>query len=94
MVCFSTNDPNSYWSVKERWVPELRKYAPGVPFVVVGIKRPGTVSIELAERGHQSIATREGHGLARVAGAVHGAYDEYKGSDDIGPVVSILLRWC
>lgn len=36
LICFSVVNPASFQNVKEEWVPELKEYAPNVPFLLVG----------------------------------------------------------
>lgn len=38
LVCFSLVQPSSFENVKNKWLPELRNYCPGVPFILVGTK--------------------------------------------------------
>ena len=39
MICYSVDNASSFHRISDFWVPELRKYAPKVPFVLVGTKR-------------------------------------------------------
>ena len=36
LVCYSVVVPSSFTNVKETWVPELKRYAENVPFLLVG----------------------------------------------------------
>uniref|UniRef100_A0A8C5S5W1 Ras homolog family member Q n=2 Tax=Colubroidea TaxID=34989 RepID=A0A8C5S5W1_LATLA len=36
LICFSVVNPASFQNVKEEWVPELKEYAPNVPYLLVG----------------------------------------------------------
>ncbi|XP_039594141.1 rho-related GTP-binding protein RhoQ isoform X2 [Erpetoichthys calabaricus] len=36
LICFSVVNPASFQNVKEEWVPELKEYAPSVPFLLIG----------------------------------------------------------
>ena len=38
LVCFAVDDPGSLKSVEGNWVPELRRYLPKTPFVLVGTR--------------------------------------------------------
>lgn len=38
LLCFSLSGPHSFSNVKDRWMPELKKYAPDVPVLLVGCK--------------------------------------------------------
>lgn len=39
VICYSVNNVQCFDRIRDFWVPELRKYAPKVPFVLVGTKR-------------------------------------------------------
>ena len=38
IICFSVVNEDSFRNVETRWVPEIRKYSPLVPFILVGTK--------------------------------------------------------
>ena len=38
IVCYSIIDPVSLQHVESKWIPEIRKFCPGIPFVLVGTK--------------------------------------------------------
>lgn len=38
LVCFAIDDPESLKSVETNWVPELRRYLPKTPFILVGTR--------------------------------------------------------
>ena len=38
IVAFSVTSPASYENVKFKWIPEIKRCAPGVPFILVGTK--------------------------------------------------------
>ena len=38
IVTFSVTDPTSFQNVRSKWVPELKRCAPNVPFILVGTK--------------------------------------------------------
>ncbi|KAH3846966.1 uncharacterized protein LOC127873962 [Dreissena polymorpha] len=39
VICFSVADEDSFNNVKTKWIPEIRQYRPGTPFILVGTKR-------------------------------------------------------
>lgn len=63
LVCYSVIAPNSFMNVKTKWYPEIKHYAPGVPFILVGtkvdlkddaamlekVKQQGIVPVELSK---------------------------------------------
>nr|XP_039270395.1 cdc42 homolog [Styela clava] len=38
LICFDVNSQQSYLDAKTKWVEEVKKYCPGVPFLLVGTK--------------------------------------------------------
>ena len=38
LVCFAIDDTDSLKSVETNWVPELRRYLPKTPFILVGTR--------------------------------------------------------
>ncbi|KAL4235769.1 hypothetical protein ACF0H5_004161 [Mactra antiquata] len=38
LLCFSLSGPTSFSNLKTKWLPELKKYAPKVPILLVGCK--------------------------------------------------------
>ena len=77
LLCFSLDDAENTRNVKEKWLPELINYCPGVPVVLVGTKsdlrhqavNPIADVVESTKRRRQ-ITRREGEELANEIGAV------------------------
>lgn len=38
VICFSLVNPESFARLETRWIPEVTRYCPSVPFVLVGTK--------------------------------------------------------
>ena len=38
ILCFSITAPSSFENIKSKWHTEISKYAPGIPFILVGTK--------------------------------------------------------
>ena len=38
ILCYSADSPNSLNAIKNKWLPELKKFAPKVPYILVGTK--------------------------------------------------------
>ncbi|KAI6649205.1 RAS-like GTP-binding protein [Oopsacas minuta] len=38
LLCFDLSSPQSYHNIFTKWIPEIREYCPGVPFIIVGCK--------------------------------------------------------
>lgn len=39
IVCYAVDNPDSFQNVAEKWVPEVRHFCPGVPYLLVGTKK-------------------------------------------------------
>jgi GTPase SAR1 family protein len=56
LLCFAVSSPSSFENIKNKWYPEIKHHAPGVPFILVGTKTdhrkdPETVSALHRSRG-------------------------------------------
>jgi len=63
LICFSVDSPDSLENVPEKWVPEVRHFCPGVPFVLVGCKKdlrhhPATIA-ELQKMSMSPVSHKE-----------------------------------
>lgn len=38
LLCFSLVDYQSFKNIKKKWIPEIKKYCPNTPFILVGLK--------------------------------------------------------
>ncbi|CAF4792209.1 unnamed protein product, partial [Rotaria magnacalcarata] len=73
ILCFSIVDPDSYSNILSKWIPELNRYAPRVPIILVGTKLdlrndPSTLE-QLTEKHQRPIAQSQGEYLARICSA-------------------------
>jgi len=67
LVCFSVVNPTSFENVKDKWIPELRRYNPKTPVILVGTKidlRDDEGIIERLRRTNQ-VPIRHWQGEAR-----------------------------
>ena len=60
MVCFAVNNRNSFEKVSEKWVPELKKYCPGVPILLVGTQ----IDLNEVSPANKLVKPREAEALA------------------------------
>ncbi|EHB09280.1 Rho-related GTP-binding protein RhoQ [Heterocephalus glaber] len=72
-ICFSVVNPASFQNVKEEWVPELKEYAPNVPFLLIGTQidlqdDPKTLA-RLNDLKEKPICVEQGQKLAKETGA-------------------------
>lgn len=68
LVMYSVLSPTSFERVKEKWIPEIRRDLPRLPWILVGNKIDGRP--EWAEKGKPFVSTSEGLELAKKEGAV------------------------
>lgn len=71
MLVFSLNNSASYENVLKKWMPELRRFAPNVPIVLVGTKLDlRDHRAYLADHpGASTITTAQGEELRKQIGA-------------------------
>ena len=73
LLCFNLVDQISFQNVKEKWVPELREYAPKVPIILVGLqsdeRNVHPMKWSQGSQKSKPIKTEEGELLARKIGA-------------------------
>ncbi|KAJ3220915.1 hypothetical protein HDU81_011089 [Chytriomyces hyalinus] len=74
LVTFAIDSPDSLENVHEKWYPEVAQYCPGVPVVLVGLKKDlrhdQAVVAELAKSGASPVSQQQGADMARRIGAV------------------------
>eukprot|EP01087_Luapelamoeba_hula_P016356 TRINITY_DN5026_c0_g1_i1.p1 TRINITY_DN5026_c0_g1~~TRINITY_DN5026_c0_g1_i1.p1 ORF type:complete len:204 (+),score=23.89 TRINITY_DN5026_c0_g1_i1:57-668(+) len=54
VVCFTVADQVTYGNVKERWIPEIKRYSPETPYILVGTKEDLRTEDEELPRGQVS----------------------------------------
>ncbi|KAL6069406.1 hypothetical protein STEG23_021100, partial [Scotinomys teguina] len=69
LICFSVVNPASFQNVKEEWVPELKEYAPNVPFLLIGTQidlrdDPKTLA-RLNDMKEKPVCVEQGQKLAK-----------------------------
>ena len=73
LLCFNLVDQISFQNVKEKWVPELREFAPKIPIILVGLqsdeRNVHPMKWSQGSQKSKPIKTEEGELLARKIGA-------------------------
>lgn len=64
LLCFNVTSPTSFEKVKKKWFPEVERYCPGVPFIIMGTQ------VDLREREQHAFSREAGERLAKELGAV------------------------
>lgn len=67
LVCFSVKEPDSFENVKRKWIPEIKHFCPGVPFLIIGHE---TCQDDDANSLREQVTRRQGRQLAWKVGAV------------------------
>lgn len=74
ILCYSIAHPTSFENLQDKWIPEIKRYCPDVPFLIVGTQmdlRDDPVVIERLRKNKTApIAYVEGEKLARREHAV------------------------
>ncbi|CAG5888440.1 unnamed protein product, partial [Menidia menidia] len=74
LVCFSIVIPSTFENVREKWVPEISHFCPGIPFLLVGTQmeqRDDRSTLEkLARKKEQPVTYERGVEMARKLNAV------------------------
>ncbi|CAK8680481.1 cell division control protein 42 homolog [Clavelina lepadiformis] len=73
LVCFSVVRPTSLCNVRDKWLPEIKKYLPKIPIVLVGtqtdLRSSVDVLVDLARYSEHPVTEEEGIDFARECGA-------------------------
>ncbi len=74
LVCFAVDSHASLNNIPERWIPEVKKFPPGVPVIFVACKidlrsDPHTIKL-LRREGERPVTAAEGWAMAEQAGAL------------------------
>lgn len=75
LICCSVVEPQSFKSIEKIWIPEMERYAPNTPFIIVGTKtdlRPDSDAISHPQQTQELMPrnSEEGKALAKRVGAV------------------------
>jgi len=73
IVCFAVDNVISYDNVKSKWYPEIRKYCPKTPLVLVGMKKDLRNSIDSQQLGFEArklVSYQEGLALSSEIQAI------------------------
>ncbi|TRX99095.1 hypothetical protein FHL15_000437 [Xylaria flabelliformis] len=73
LIGFSVDTPDSLDNVKHKWIPEATERCPGVPIILVGLKKdlrddPNTIE-EMRKKSLKFVTERQGEAVAQEIGA-------------------------
>jgi Ras-related C3 botulinum toxin substrate 1 len=71
VICFSLVDPSSLEDVPNEWLPEIKEYCPGVPYILVGTQselrdRFAENADEYRSKGWEPVPTSRGEEMKRA----------------------------
>ncbi|KAF6023144.1 RHOU [Bugula neritina] len=74
LLCYSVVSPTSFHNITEKWIPELKQYAPKIPIILVGtqtdLRNDVRVLVELHRYNESPVTSSMGRQLADRIGAV------------------------
>ena len=74
LVCFSVAEPASFKKVEDYWVPEIKRFCPDTPFILLGTKvdlRGDRATLDmLTEKQRELVSKEEGKRMAESLKAV------------------------
>ena len=73
LMCFSIDSPASLENIREKWMPEVKRFCPNVPIILVGNKkdlRNDSITIEkLGKKKQEPVKPEEGRIMAETINA-------------------------
>ncbi|KAF2665521.1 GTP-binding protein RHO-1 protein-like protein [Microthyrium microscopicum] len=73
LIGFSVDSPDSFENVKAKWAEEARERCPGIPLILVALKKDlredPLVIEEMRKKSQQFITTKEGNEMKEMIGA-------------------------
>mmetsp|Transcript_39539 Transcript_39539/g.101524 ORF Transcript_39539/g.101524 Transcript_39539/m.101524 type:complete len:154 (-) Transcript_39539:534-995(-) len=96
LVCFSVVSRTSFQNLKSKWLPEITKKSPGVPFIIVGLKSDlrerEDVAGYLKEKGTSVVSKEEAEKAAKEFGAYQYVECSSLTQKNVGAVFSTLVE--
>eukprot|EP00700_Malawimonas_jakobiformis_P002384 EC723995.1.p1 GENE.EC723995.1~~EC723995.1.p1 ORF type:complete len:206 (+),score=39.34 EC723995.1:24-620(+) len=96
LVCFSLVSRASYENVKHKWYPEVQHHCPGVPIILVGLKKDlredKAILKKLQEKGATPVTTKEVEALAAQIKAVAWVECSAKTQDGVKNVFDTAIK--
>ena len=73
LMCFSIDSPASLENIREKWMPEVKRFCPNVPIILVGNKKDlrndSTTILKLAKLKQEPVKPEEGREMAEKINA-------------------------
>ncbi|KAG9494637.1 hypothetical protein GDO78_002138 [Eleutherodactylus coqui] len=96
LMCSSVDNPNSLENIPERWVPEVRRFYPNVPIILVAnktdLRNDAHNHNELAEMEQKLLRTEDGQAMATRISTYEYLECSAKTNDGVREVVETATR--
>ncbi|KAI8149697.1 Rho1 GTPase [Fennellomyces sp. T-0311] len=106
LIAFSIAEPHTLENIREKWLPEVMHYCPGLPHVLVGCKKdlrddPATLA-ELRQQSLTPVSYGTGLSMAREFGSIEYVECSAKLYENVSRVFDVAIRatikkpkpWC
>ncbi|KAL5016249.1 hypothetical protein ScPMuIL_005838 [Solemya velum] len=96
LMCFSIDNPNSLQNISEKWSPEIKRFCPKVPVILVGTKKDlrtdPVLEEEWVNQEIQPVKPEEGQAMAERIGAVNYVECSAKTKENVWEVFETATR--
>ena len=96
LMCFSFDSPASLKNIFEKWKPELRKFCPKVPIILVGNKidlcKDSRIIDMLEKLNQQPVKSEEGESMAKKINAFAYLESSAKNKEGVKEVFETIAR--
>ncbi|XP_075430207.1 transforming protein RhoA-like isoform X2 [Ascaphus truei] len=86
LMCFSIDNPDSLVNITEKWIPEVKRFYPNVPIILVGNKK------DLRNDEQEPVKPEEGRDMANRIGAFGYMECSAKMKDGVREVFEMAAR--
>ena len=90
-MCFSIDNSDSLENIPEKWMPEVRRFCPTVPIVLVGNKKDLRFDQQMCQT-QNLVRTEEGRAMAKKIGAFAYLECSAKNRDGVREVFDMATR--
>jgi len=96
LMCFGIDNPDSLDNIPDKWTPEVRHFCPGIPVILVGLKRdlrddPATKDV-LSKIKQEPVSPQKGEEVAKTIEANKYLECSAKDNDGVTAVFEAATR--